>query len=114
MDELFRTMHFPDHNKALLDQLPDVPLVLVSNFDHALTVRRALREFGLEERFQAFFISDEVGWRKPGDEFFNLVLKKTGYSPQQCLYVGDDPEADLYGATPSRISGGLAGGEPFT
>ena len=99
MDELFRTMHFPDHNKALLDQLPPIPLVLVSNFDHALTVRRALRKFGLEERFQAIFISDEVGWRKPGDEFFKVVLKTTGYSPQQCLYVGDDPKADLYGAT---------------
>jgi len=99
MDELFRIIHFPDHKKALLDQLPDIPLILVSNFDHALTVRRALREFGLEERFEAIFISDEVGWRKPGDEFFNVVLKTTGYSPQQCLYVGDDPEADLYGAT---------------
>ncbi len=99
MDELFRIIHFPDHKKALLDQLPDIPLILVSNFDHALTVRRALREFGLDERFEAIFISDEVGWRKPGDEFFNVVLKETQYSPQQCLYVGDDPEADLYGAT---------------
>ena len=99
MDEMFRIMHFPDHKKALLDQLTDFPLILVSNFDHALTVRRALREFGLEERFEAIFISDEVGWRKPGGEFFNVVLKKTGYSPQQCLYVGDDPEADLYGAS---------------
>ena len=99
MDELFRIIHFPDQKKALLDQLPRIPLVLVSNFDHALTVRRALREFGLEERFEAIFISDEVGWRKPGDEFFNIVLKETQYSPQQCLYVGDDPEADVYGAT---------------
>ena len=99
MDELFRTIHFPDHKKALLDRLPRIPLVLVSNFDHALTVRRALRKFGLEERFEAIFISDEVGWRKPGDEFFNVVLKETQYSPQQCLYVGDDPEADVYGAT---------------
>ena len=99
MAELFRTMHFPDHKKAFLGQLPDIPLVLVSNFDHALTVRRALRKFGLEERFEAIFISDEVGWRKPGNEFFNVVLKTTGYSPKQCLYVGDDPEADVYGAT---------------
>ena len=81
MDEMFRIMHFPDHKKALLDQLPDIPLILVSNFDHALTVRRALRKFGLEERFEAIFISDEVGWRKPRDDFFKLVLKETQYSP---------------------------------
>ncbi len=99
MDEMFRIMHFPDDRKALLDQLTDFPLVLVSNFDHAPTVRRALGKFGLEERFEAIFISDEVGWRKPGNEFYSVVLMATEYSPQQCLYVGDDPEADVYGAT---------------
>ena len=56
---------------------------------------RALREFGLEERFEVIFISDEVGWRKPGDEFFNVVLKETEYSPERCLYVGDNPEDDV-------------------
>jgi putative hydrolase of the HAD superfamily len=99
MDEMFRIMHFPDDRKALLDKLTDFPLILVSNFDHAPTVRRALVHFELEERFEAIFISDEVGWRKPGNEFYKVVLNKTGYSPQQCLYVGDDPEADVYGAT---------------
>jgi putative hydrolase of the HAD superfamily len=99
MDEMFRIMHFPEDREALLDQLTDFPLILVSNFDHASTVRRALGKFGLEERFEGIFISDEVGWRKPGNEFYKVVLEKTGHSPQQCLYVGDDPEADVYGAS---------------
>lgn len=99
MDEMFRIIYFPDASRAVLDKLAAFPLILVSNFDHAWTVRRALRQFGLEERFEAIFISDEVGWRKPGDKFFEVVLKKTEYSPERCLYIGDDPDADVYGAS---------------
>ncbi|MDA2935050.1 HAD family hydrolase [Acidobacteria bacterium AH-259-D05] len=98
MDEMFRTMYCPDKTTALLDRLSDIPLVLVSNFDHAPTVRRALSKFGLEERFEGIFISEEVGWRKPGEKFFEIVLEKTKRTPEQCLYVGDDPQDDLYGA----------------
>lgn len=99
MDEMLRIMYFPDENRAVLKKLAEFPLILASNFDHALTVRRALGRFGLEERFEAIFISDEVGWRKPGDQFFNVLLEKTGYSPHRCLYIGDDPDADVYGAS---------------
>ena len=99
MDEMFRIMYFPEDNRAVLKKLADFPLILASNFDHAVTVRRALGRFGLEEHFEAIFISDEVGWRKPGDQFFNVLLEKTEYSPHRCLYIGDDPDADVYGAS---------------
>ncbi len=99
MDEMFRIMYFPDDNRAVLKKLTEFPLILASNFDHALTVRRALRRFGLEECFEAIFISDEVGWRKPGDQFFKVLLEKTEYSPHRCLYIGDDPDDDVYGAS---------------
>ncbi len=99
MDELFRTMYCPDKTKAVLDRLSDTPLVLVSNFDHAPTVRRALGSLGLEEYFSDIFISDEMGWRKPGERFFQKVLEQTRHDPKQCLYVGDDVVDDVLGAT---------------
>ena len=98
MDEMFRTMYCPENTKTLLDRLSGTPLVLASNFDHAPTVRRALRSFELEERFEKIFISDEVGCRKPGRKFFKLILEKSGYDPTHCLYVGDDAEDDVRGA----------------
>ena len=98
MDELFRTMYCPEETQAVLGRLSDIPLVLVSNFDHAPTVRRALESLGLEEYFSHIFISDEVGWRKPGPKFFEIVLAETRHDPQQCLYVGDDAVDDLLGA----------------
>lgn len=98
MDEMYRCMYFPDAKKEILDALADHPLILVSNFDHGPTAWRALREFELDHRFEAVFISDDVGWRKPGERLFEIVLESTQYTPECCLYVGDDPAADADGA----------------
>lgn len=97
MDEMFRIMYFPDEKRAVFDKLSGYPLILVSNFDHAATARRALQKFGMENRFQAIFISEEVGWRKPSKKFFDAVLGKTSALAERCLYVGDDPNADVHG-----------------
>ena len=98
MEEMFGMMYCPDETRRVMESVQDYPLVLVSNFDHAQTARRALRQFGLEELFQGIFISDEVGWRKPGERLFQAALKENAYTPERCLYVGDDPCADAWGA----------------
>lgn len=98
MGEMFRIMYFPEEKRRVLQSLPRLPLVLVSNFDHAPTERRALEKFDMKDRFQAIFISEEVGWRKPSRHFFDFVLAETGLHPGRCLYVGDDPVADVVGA----------------
>lgn len=97
-DEMLRTIYLPDENKVVLNKLSKYPLVLASNFDHAPTARAALRQFEIEEKFKFIFISEEVGWRKPGGLFFEKVLNDVPYKPNRCLYVGDDPEADVLGA----------------
>jgi FMN phosphatase YigB (HAD superfamily) len=98
MGEMYRTMHVRDESFQVLEALTGVPLVLASNFDHGPTVRRALRTFGLDRYFQAIYISDEVGWRKPGRKFFRILIEGSGLVPEKCLYVGDDPCADVMGA----------------
>lgn len=98
MGEMFRIMYSPSEKGSVMEKLRGYPLILVSNFDHALTARRALKAFRLEERFEKIFISDEVGWRKPGEKFFEIVTERSGINPERCLYVGDDPIADVYGA----------------
>jgi FMN phosphatase YigB (HAD superfamily) len=99
MGEMYRTMHVPEDSFRVLNELRGVPLVLASNFDHGPTARRALRTFGLERYFQAIYISDEVGWRKPGRRFFRILIEGSGLVPERCLYVGDDPCADVMGAS---------------
>ena len=99
MGEMFRMMYFPPENETVLDRLARYPLVLASNFDHARTARKALRKFRLAARFAAIFISEEVKWRKPSRRFFDRVVRGSGFEPARCIYVGDDPSADVYGGT---------------
>lgn len=98
MEQMFRSMYLPEGNLEVLESLQGYPKVLASNFDHAPTVYRALKAFGLDRHLEAVFISHEVGWAKPSPRFFEAMLEKTGHSPDQCLYVGDDPLADCEGA----------------
>ncbi len=99
MEQMFQMMFLPEANRRVLEGLEAFPKILASNFDHAPTVRRALGKFDLETRFDHVFISDEVGWRKPGVNFFDAILKGSGFDPRRCLFVGDDPVADLLGAS---------------
>ncbi len=98
MEQVFKAMYLPEERLAVLRKLSAHGLVLASNFDDARTLRRALREFQMEEYFQSVFISDEMGWRKPGREFFEILIRETGFDPKRCLFVGDDPDADVVGA----------------
>jgi putative hydrolase of the HAD superfamily len=71
-------------------------LGIASNFDHRLR--------GLVENIPAFkpirslVISSEVGWRKPAREFYAALCQQANSSPEQILYVGDDPINDCLGA----------------
>ncbi len=98
MEHVFNAMFLPEERRVVLEKLGAQRLILASNFDHAATLRRALREFRMEKFFESIFISDEMGWRKPAKEFFDILIRKTGFDPKQCLFVGDDPDADVVGA----------------
>ena len=80
------------------EELKTQKLILASNFDDAPTLRRALLKFEMEPYFQSVFISDEMGWRKPAKKFFEILIRETGFDPKRCLFVGDDPDADVVGA----------------
>jgi putative hydrolase of the HAD superfamily len=76
-------------------------LVLASNFDQRL---RGL--FGELKELQAInhlVISSEIGWRKPGGEFFRHVGEDLAMRPDEMLYVGDDRVNDYDGATQAGL-----------
>ena len=82
---------------------PDVPEVLsalqgrfelfvVSNFDGRLRV--ILEHLGVSKYFRNIFLSSELGADKPDPLIFQRALKLSGFSPNEVLHVGDDPERD--------------------
>jgi len=65
----------------------------------SVTQRAKLCALGLEGLFDPLIISEEVGFRKPDPRVFRLAIASWGLLPEAVLFVGDDPVADIAGAT---------------
>jgi epoxide hydrolase-like predicted phosphatase len=90
IDRLFGGMA-PD--EAMLDGVRELraggtPTALLSNsWGDALAYDRAL----LEELFDAWVISSEVGLRKPDPAVYELAADRVGLPPRSCVFVDDLP-----------------------
>jgi putative hydrolase of the HAD superfamily len=71
-------------------------LAVSSNFDARLhAVMDGLPQL---EPIELRLISSEVGYRKPSGRFFESLLLRTGCSPAEILFVGDNPRTDIAAA----------------
>jgi putative hydrolase of the HAD superfamily len=52
------------------------------------------QRFGLDKLFKAAVISGDVGFRKPDERIFEMLLKKTHAAPENCIFF-DDRVANL-------------------
>jgi FMN hydrolase / 5-amino-6-(5-phospho-D-ribitylamino)uracil phosphatase len=97
--ELARAAEFPPHHVDLLERLARrFRLAVVSNFDWSPTALGILESAGVRQLFDAVVVSDEVGWRKPRAEIFEVALRRVGVAASEALFVGDRPEIDVVGA----------------
>jgi HAD superfamily hydrolase (TIGR01509 family) len=88
------------HHEGVLERLRrHVQLGVCSNFSHAPTARKILKEVRLLQHMDAVVISVEVGVRKPRPEIFETILGQLGCAPNETLHVGDALSADVNGAT---------------
>ena len=88
----------PSHTQFVARASERYPTALVSNFDHAPTARRVIREGQVADYFAYTVISAEHGWRKPHQKIFRDTLAQLKVSPQSALFVGDSPHDDVTGA----------------
>jgi len=57
------------------------------------------RKAGLDRLAGFIIVSEEAGYRKPDPRIFQDALEATGLAaPEQVMFVGDNPEADIDGA----------------
>jgi HAD superfamily hydrolase (TIGR01549 family) len=73
-------------------------LGLITNFAHSPTIYRVLEKFGLRKFFDVVLVSREVGWVKPSPKIFRAALSSLKLLSSQCVFIGDDAEADIKGA----------------
>jgi putative hydrolase of the HAD superfamily len=61
-------------------------------------LRQLLCQLGICEFFRVTVFSDEVGWRKPDRRIFARAAEMLGVESSGILHIGDNPEADVWGA----------------
>jgi len=73
---------------------------LISNTGRSpgIALRKVLDKLGILRFFDAIVFSDEAGCRKPDKRIFDLALRELGSQPSDTVHVGDNPEADVWGA----------------
>jgi putative hydrolase of the HAD superfamily len=97
--ELAKAATFPAHHRPLLERLArSHRLAVVSNFDYTPTALAILDAGGVRDLFAAIVVSDEVGWRKPRADIFEVALRRTGVQATRTLFVGDRADIDVVGA----------------
>ena len=98
------TVVLPQHADLLAELHGRFRLGLCSNFSHSETALSILEESGLSGYFDAIAISDEVGFRKPRSEIFEVTLERLGVGADEALHVGDNLHADVQGAAAAGIA----------
>jgi putative hydrolase of the HAD superfamily len=73
-------------------------LGLLSNLTHAPAALRIIDKLGMTSFFDAMVVSGQLGYRKPHPRVFLALLDQLGTPKEQTAFVGDNLEADIYGA----------------
>jgi len=68
-------------------------------------VPRNLVDYGLEQYFSKVILSSEFGRSKPDPSIFLHAAKEAGFLPEECLYIGNSPLKDIYGASNAGFMG---------
>ncbi len=91
-------IEFVDNAKdILLSQKGKFTLVAVTNGTRVAQEKK-LRLSGLNEVFDAIFISENVGVEKPNKEYFDYVFEKLGIKDKkEVLLIGDSLTSDMKG-----------------
>ena len=60
--------------------------------------RSLIDKLGILKFFDTTTFSNEIGCRKPAERIFIETTKQLGVDPANVVHIGDDPEADVWGA----------------
>lgn len=99
MTRLAHALVTPTHHLDVVASLAGrYRLGIITNFDHAPTVREVLVRDGLDPHFHTVIISAEMGWRKPHRALFEAATTRMEVAADEAVFVGDNFALDVLGA----------------
>ena len=84
--------------KGVRERIGRVGLISNTGRSPGVALRRLMDKYEILHFFDATIFSDEVGCRKPEKRIFEAAVAQLGSSPDRTIHIGDDPEADIWGA----------------
>lgn len=92
------TVCFNPHAREVLEVLKGKVGQYAATNGTKVAQSRKLAKSGLDQIFDAVFISEDIGAEKPAVEFFHAVWRKIGaVKPEEVLIVGDSLTSDIQG-----------------
>ena len=92
-----KTHLFP-HTKEILSYLKNKNYslhIITNGFPEVQHIK--VRNADLEKYFNQLIISEEVGFKKPAKEIFDIAVEKAGAKASESVMIGDDLEVDILG-----------------
>lgn len=94
------------HLKSTLTALKQksLKLAIISN-GRTHFQKRVIDALEIDAFFDAVFISEEEGLKKPDPALFLRATEQLGVKPEECLFIGDHPDNDVAGAEAVGMTG---------
>jgi putative hydrolase of the HAD superfamily len=96
--------HTPSQTK-LIDDASELLIYLHNKYELFIITNgfkeaqhRKLKSSDIHHFFRDIFISEEIGYNKPDPQLFAHIIKQLNVEKENCLMIGDNPEADIEGA----------------
>ena len=70
--------------------------IITNGFEEVQYIK--LEKSGLERFFRKIITSERAGYKKPDRRIFEFAMEEAGANPENSIIIGDDPEADIWGA----------------
>jgi HAD superfamily hydrolase (TIGR01509 family) len=84
--------------EGMRDRVRRIGLISNTGRTSGVALRELLQKLGILKFFDATVFSDEAGCRKPDRRIFDLAARELGAELGNAIHVGDNPEADVWGA----------------
>lgn len=92
-----KTNLFPAVHETLQYLSARYKLYILTNGFAEIQVQK-INSCNLQPYFSKLFMAELIGYQKPDRRFFEHAVKSVHAHKNECLMIGDDPEADIRGA----------------
>lgn len=87
-----------DTLKGMQERVARIGLISNTGRSPGTALRRLMSKLGILQFFDSIVFSDEALCRKPDKRIFQRAARELGTDPAHIIHIGDNPEADVWGA----------------